>query len=399
MIHWFSSKTYRRAREIRKQVRKLLAAQDDILGEQQKRNIQEARDQLVAAIANRAPREECAKAIENLEQVANQNFRPYPNPSLRENVEVLLVAVAVAMAVRTFFLQPFKIPTGSMQPTLYGITTENLNETGDEIPPFFERLKERWIKGVSYYHLVAKADGQLSIGKRHMIIPFLLSKQTVMIGGVKHTLWNPPKNLTNHHYPNIDPVLDRAGIRPGETFQKGDEVINLKLTRGDYLFVDRFTYNFRRPKRGEIIVFETKGIEGLPQNLFYIKRLVALGGDAVRIGDDRHLVINGKRLDASTPHFEKIYSFDPSKPPRDSKFSGHLNQKIAWRYGFRSELPYFPNEETVMNVRTNHYLAMGDNTMNSLDSRSWGSLPRTNVIGKYAFVYWPFTDRWAGGVR
>ena len=64
--------------------------------------------------------------MENLEKAANKWLKPYPNAAWRENVEVLLVALAVAMGIRTFFLQPFKIPTGSMQPTLYGVTSRNL---------------------------------------------------------------------------------------------------------------------------------------------------------------------------------------------------------------------------------------------------------------------------------
>ncbi len=59
-----------------------------------------------------------------VEDAANKWLKPYPNAAWRENVEVLLVALAVAMAIRTFFLQPFKIPTGSMQPTLFGVTSE-----------------------------------------------------------------------------------------------------------------------------------------------------------------------------------------------------------------------------------------------------------------------------------
>ncbi len=56
--------------------------------------------------------------MDGLEKAANKWLKPYPNATIRENVEVLLVALAVAMGIRTFFLQPFKIPTGSMQPTL-----------------------------------------------------------------------------------------------------------------------------------------------------------------------------------------------------------------------------------------------------------------------------------------
>jgi type IV secretory pathway protease TraF len=42
---------------------------------------------------------------------------------------------------------------------------------------------------------------------------------------------------------------------------------------------------------------------------------------------------------------------------------------------------------------------MGDNTMNSFDSRGWGAFPATNVIGKSFFVYWPITDRFGWGHR
>ena len=59
--------------------------------------------------------------MDELDFAANKWLKPYPNALWRENVEVMLVAVAVAMAIRTFFLQPFKIPTGSMQPTLFGV--------------------------------------------------------------------------------------------------------------------------------------------------------------------------------------------------------------------------------------------------------------------------------------
>ncbi|HZV34681.1 MAG TPA: signal peptidase I, partial [Verrucomicrobiae bacterium] len=166
----------------------------------------------------------------------------------------------------------------------------------------------------------------------------------------------------------------------------------------------RLSYNFRRPTRGEIIVFETRGIGNeygqLPQDQFYIKRLVALGGEKVRIGDDRHLVIDGVRLDKTTPHFENVYSFDPKQPPRDSQYSGHLNQTVANEYHlYPNTAPLFPDSNAVFNVRPDHYMVMGDNTCNSSDSRVWGDFPCTNVIGKYFLVYWPFTSRWGWNVK
>jgi hypothetical protein len=61
-------------------------------------------------------------ACEQAAGAAERLMPPRSFPKWRENVEVLVVAISLAMACRTYFIQPFKIPTGSMQPTLYGVT-------------------------------------------------------------------------------------------------------------------------------------------------------------------------------------------------------------------------------------------------------------------------------------
>jgi signal peptidase I len=150
-------------------------------------------------------------------------------------------------------------------------------------------------------------------------------------------------------------------------------------------------------------VFASYGLPGLMPDTHYIKRLIAFGGERVRIGDDRHVVINGERLDASVPGFENVYGFDPRKPPRSSHYSGHVNGAIAMLYGY-SELahryiPKFPNANASYTVRPNHYLVFGDNTLDSMDSRSWGDVPRDRVIGRSSFVFWPISDRFGWGYR
>ncbi len=303
ILQWFLSKTVRQATAMRKHVQKILNHQRDILSPQAMEAVGAAMASCRKAIADRADRTALEKEMENLEKAANKWLRPYPNAAWRENVEVLLVALTVAMGIRTFFLQPFKIPTGSMQPTLYGVTSQNLiNEPSCKIPTGLPRVRE-WFAGVSYIHLVAENDGPVETISRPVRLLIFNLWQKVVAGGKTFMIWLPP----DYGAPPAGTLEGRAGLQSDHSFRKGEDIVKLRVNAGDHLFVDRMTYNFRPPKRGEIIVFETKGIDSLPQDQFYIKRLVALGGDQVRLGDDRHLFINGRRLEASTPHFENVY--------------------------------------------------------------------------------------------
>jgi len=393
ILRWFTSSTVRQAIAMKRHVQRLLNAQRDVLSPQAVQTLEKALAEFQAELRANAKPKELKTAMGKLEEVANKWIKPYPHAVWRENVEVLLVALAVAMGIRTFFLQPFKIPTGSMQPTLFGVTSQNLNNNQNfVIPTGWERVKE-WFAGVSYVHVVAQADGsieQISPMRKFLIFNI---KQSLWIGGVEHVMWFPPDY-------GEAPLQYRAGLQPGRVYHKGEDVVNVRVAAGDHLFVDRLTYNFRPPTRGEIIVFETKGIQHpqMPQDQFYIKRLVVLPGEKVSIGNDRHLVINGQRLDASTPHFSGVYSFGPNDPPQESRFSGHVNGQVANTYNLYPGIaPLFPDETTVFTNPPDAYMVMGDNTCNSFDSRSWGSFPTKNVIGKSFFVYWPLTKRFGFG--
>ena len=424
---------------MRKHVQRWYCAQRDLLSAQAIGAVTLAMNELQATL-NEAKLNTGRVRIkmEELEFAANKWLKPYPNAVWRENVEVLLVAIAVAMAIRTFFIQPFKIPTGSMQPTLYGVTSvpdfsqvmgeagylENNKMSMDEkkaaqfqakiqtdydeqleqqkdlrIPSTLERIKG-WFHGASYMHFVAPTDGSVEAVSKPWPPVFFGIYQRIEFADVWHTIWFPPDF-------GESPLQARAGLLPGKIYRKGEDVVKLEVHAGDHLFVDRLTYNFRPPERGEIVVFDTHDITGLPpdqQDTFYIKRLVGLGGETLSIHQDYevgnvpmwgtvpvgNLVVDGQPLSPSTPHFENLYSF--SNPPpgtmilqyQPNHYYGHaMMQALALGESFQ--------------VETNHYFVMGDNTFNSSDSRYWGDFSSDHVIGKSFFVYWPISKRFGWG--
>ncbi len=387
---WFVSRTYRQAAELRKQVWYILNSQRDELSERACREVRDALDRFDARVRAGPTRAALREAMDELEKTATQWLQPYPHPGVRENLKEFLVSGVMILGIFSFFIQPMKIPSGSAQPTLYGNVITDLTAPGreQEIPGRLRRFVD-WFRGIDYHHWITRDSGLLNIEPPVTTLGFIRT-QRLSVGRDTYTFFWPPERLPEF-----------IGARPGQPFQAGQTVLKLKISSGDRLFVDRFTYNFRRPRRGETIVFHTVGIEphlriypghqGVVPNTHYIKRLVALGGERVRIGDDRHVYINGARLDKTIPGFEKVYDFNG--PPRDSVYSGHVNNKTALEYTGRGFAPWFPDGRAEFQVRPNHYLTLGDNTMNSWDSRGWGDFPREFVVGKAFFVFWPFTSR------
>ena len=403
-LRWFLSGKVRQISDMYAHVRKLRDAQADILSPPALEGMDQALQNAQTVLKSNADNAALTKCGDELETAANKWLKPYPNAEWRENIEVFLVAIVVAMAIRTFFLQPFKIPTSSMQPTLYGVTVDPLYDANFKMPGFLERVYDFLVQGAIYHEFIAPEDGSIiDFGRPETFLRFF-HKQTLTVsyadGSTKPlTIWFAPNPADD---PNRN-LEQRIGPTQPVRFHKGEPIIRFAETTGDHLFVDRMTYNFRHPERGEIVVFKTRGIQDprMDQSQFYIKRLVGLPGEAVSIGLDRHVRINGVRLDASTPHFANVYSFDPKREPADS----HLLKDTNYNGHILQPGTYLEQPNNVMSVPPKHYYVMGDNTKTSFDSRFWGFVPQENFIGRSLFVYWPIdshapaTSRFGWGQR
>ena len=365
----------------------MLARDRDILPADDVAKLETVATELRQARRSAAP-EEAEACLTAFQQTRYAELPVRKSGWIREYLEVFVVALGLAFGVRGLFLQPFKIPTGSMQPTLFGIHFEHLPEPTALNP--VKRFTEYYHYSRRYVDAVVSEAGYLETVPRlaRPRIPFLPATM-LQIGGVRYRLPGTPDTV-RRYCKKVDrffrqSVSERA---EGLFFEEGDIIARGYLELGDHLFVDRTYLNFTEPKRGDITVFLTDDITdpsgGSLGGRYYIKRLVGLPGDEVQIKERR---LYAKRpgdddfqlVDANvSPAFERLYSFRGG-------YRGYCHYR-------RSR--FLASDSDTFTVPKDEYFMLGDNSENSRDSRFWGTVPRKNLVGRAFLVWWPFSRRW-----
>lgn len=139
-----------------------------------------------------------------------------------------------------------------------------------------------------------------------------------------------------------------------QNFNVDGTSMELTLHNQELILVDKWSYLFHPPSRGDVVVFVAP-----PQpSEDYVKRIIAIPGDVISVNNGVPTV-DGVTL--------KEFYVAP----------GHMGATMT--------------DRSVQNVLVppNDYFVMGDNRIGSYDSRSWGFVPRANIIGRAALVYWP----------
>lgn len=141
-----------------------------------------------------------------------------------------------------------------------------------------------------------------------------------------------------------------------QPFLVSGESMSPNFSDGDYLLVDELTYHFRSPERGEVTVFKYPGGEG---STYFIKRIIGLPGETVRIDGGKVYIIN----------------------------ESHPN-------GFLLDEDYLSDRTTTtgnaeFKVQAGKYFVLGDNRSYSFDSRTWGLLEEREIVGLARLRLWP----------
>lgn len=122
------------------------------------------------------------------------------------------------------------------------------------------------------------------------------------------------------------------------------------LFNSERLICNKIVYRLTEPKHGDIVIFKPP----IDQNHNYIKRVIAIEGDKIKIIDGV-VYLNGEKMEEDYIEYRSFESMPEITVPEDS------------------------------------YFVLGDNRNNSSDSRFWGFVPENNIIGRASLVFWPIT--------
>lgn len=390
--------------------------------------------ELERLLKDRADAARLKLGIESLEGVlVRTGGAIYPKTWLVENVEFFLVAAIVILGIRTYFVQPFKIPTNSMWPTYYGMKPENF-PPGSNAPNIAERVLRFAAFGAERRTAIAPRDGQVWVsllarankptlaytkraGRSWIVLPARVKEYTFYVDGAPAPV-QVPADFSDNDFDELvfgtffkdtaerDAQIQRA-VQAGQTEEAGqkldedgdrfyetirvplgrfvhagDPIVRFDVMTGDQLFVDRVSYQFVRPTVGQGFVFRTDHIPEIESTFgdqYFIKRLIGVPGDSIELNEPM-IFRNGAPITGSV-------TFDLNAR-RVSPYRGYFNATHDdARY---SQL--FKGEKITVPARS--YLALGDNSHDSFDGRFWGFVPEKDVVGRPLFIYYPFTRRW-----
>jgi signal peptidase I len=197
-----------------------------------------------------------------------------------------------------------------------------------------------------------------------------------------------------------------------EPFQIPSGSMKPTLLIGDFILVEKFAYGLRdpvthtkfiatgEPKRGDIAVFRYPP----DPRVDYIKRIVGLPGDLIRYSAQKQLCIQPKGTSVCKPvaqmngHKSKLTMYGAPLEQFEEQL-GHVKHQIL----INPRRPVNPDNYqprpgvSEWIVPEGHYFAMGDNRDNSADSRYWGFVPESNLVGKAVAIWISFEFNRAPG--
>lgn len=198
-----------------------------------------------------------------------QSYRPIQRIGFRGWLIVIVLTVVIGF-IEDYsvnqFIHTYKMPTGSMYPSLCGIRTDSIDKPS---------VAQQIMRGQRYFEIRAKNSGTLSGPFVSNFSPL----RTFEVGGLSYEL----------------PFGEVPLKKIGEHVSSGDVLWSGVKTSGDWLFVDRISYRFKNPKRGDIVVFKTDGMAGVRADTYYLKRIAGLPNERIRI-DPPHLIANDQKI-------------------------------------------------------------------------------------------------------